>query len=129
MCGHLCFVGFVAFGWFIREPLKRLYYQLDYHRIDLERTTEMEEVLAMETQVREVVSQEHSEADANRSAEDSTSEKEYKTYTPTPDFVHTRFGGNVKASAAERSRLPREWREAQARQESERALRHTTDTK
>lgn len=123
VCGHLCFIGFLAFGWFVREPLKQLYYRLDLHRIDLERTTEMEEVISMEAEVRKAVADETSNHDV------ATQHEETELYTPTPDFVHTMFGSDVKTSSLEKSRIPREWREQHARQGSKHDLRAGHDQK
>lgn len=80
------FFYFVVF-WFVREPLKKLYYIIDKRRIDFERTAEMDEILEEEAHVKEMVGEDDSR--------------------PTPDFVHMPM--TSRQLVAEKSTVPAQW--------------------
>lgn len=105
-------IGFLGIGtffvyilgyWFIREPMKKLYYKLDKHRIDFERTAEMEELLEEEAEVRHMVNEDDS------------------TATPTPNYI----GSNLSSREAvlEKGFKTAQWKLEQAEKPTKKQLR------
>lgn len=53
---------YLALYWFVREPLRNLFYKLDRKRIEFERVAEMEELIEEEQKVREMAGEHESAA-------------------------------------------------------------------